>query len=163
VHAATSASEELSSSIGEIVGLIRSIAGQTNLQVLNATIEAARAGDAGKGFAVVASEVKGLANQTSRATEDIGAQIGQMQTATKEAVEAIQGITSSLAKSARSPRPLRRRWRSRERRRLKSADPDATKLAAPAVIPAQAGTQGEVRAIALGPRSPPAWGQASRG
>jgi methyl-accepting chemotaxis protein len=66
---------------------------QTNLLALNATIEAARAADAGKGFAVVASEVKGLASQTARATEDIGAQIGQMQTATKEAVEAIQGIT----------------------------------------------------------------------
>ena len=79
--------------IGEIVGLIRNIAGQTNLLALNATIEAARAGDAGKGFAVVASEVKGLANQTAHATEDISAQIGQMQAATKEAVEAIQGIT----------------------------------------------------------------------
>ena len=79
--------------IGEIVGLIRSIAGQTNLLALNATIEAARAGDAGKGFAVVASEVKGLASQTARATEDIGAQINQMQGATKEAVEAIQEIT----------------------------------------------------------------------
>ena len=83
--------------IGEIVGLIRSIAGQTNLLALNATIEAARAGDAGKGFAVVASEVKGLANQTARATEDIGAQISQMQVATKEAVEAIQGITRIIS------------------------------------------------------------------
>ncbi len=79
--------------IGEIVGLIRNIAGQTNLLALNATIEAARAGDAGKGFAVVASEVKGLANQTARATEDISTQIGQMQAATQEAVDAIQGIT----------------------------------------------------------------------
>ena len=79
--------------IGEIVGLIRNIAGQTNLLALNATIEAARAGEAGKGFAVVASEVKGLAGQTARATEDIGAQIGQMQTATNEAVEAIRRIS----------------------------------------------------------------------
>jgi methyl-accepting chemotaxis protein len=78
--------------IGEVIGLITSIAGQTNLLALNATIEAARAGDAGKGFAVVASEVKGLANQTARATDEIGTQIGQMQSATREAVEAIQGI-----------------------------------------------------------------------
>jgi methyl-accepting chemotaxis protein len=82
--------------IGEIVGLISSIAGQTNLLALNATIEAARAGDSGKGFAVVASEVKNLANQTARATEDIGAQINQMQIATKEAVQAIQGITRTI-------------------------------------------------------------------
>jgi methyl-accepting chemotaxis protein len=78
--------------IGEVVGLINSIAGQTNLLALNATIEAARAGDAGKGFAVVASEVKSLATQTAKATEDIGRQITQIQTATKEAVSAIQGI-----------------------------------------------------------------------
>jgi methyl-accepting chemotaxis protein len=78
--------------IGQVVELITTIAGQTNLLALNATIEAARAGDAGKGFAVVASEVKGLANQTARATEEIGAQIGQIQVATREAVEAIKGI-----------------------------------------------------------------------
>jgi methyl-accepting chemotaxis protein len=82
--------------IGDVVGLITSIAGQTNLLALNATIEAARAGDAGKGFAVVASEVKGLASQTARATEDIAQQIAQIQSATREAVAAIQGIASTI-------------------------------------------------------------------
>jgi methyl-accepting chemotaxis protein len=82
--------------IGDVVGLITSIAGQTNLLALNATIEAARAGDAGKGFAVVASEVKNLANQTGHATEEIGAQITQIQSATKEAVAAIRGIASTI-------------------------------------------------------------------
>ncbi|MGD0105538.1 MAG: HAMP domain-containing methyl-accepting chemotaxis protein [Rhodopila sp.] len=82
--------------IGEVVGLISSIAGQTNLLALNATIEAARAGDAGKGFAVVASEVKSLATQTSKATQDIATQIGQIQAATKEAVDAIQGIGTTI-------------------------------------------------------------------
>jgi methyl-accepting chemotaxis protein len=82
--------------IGQVVGLITSIAGQTNLLALNATIEAARAGDAGKGFAVVASEVKSLATQTARATEEIGNQIGQLQGATKEAVDAIRGITEII-------------------------------------------------------------------
>ncbi len=87
---------EGASKIGDVVSLITNIAGQTNLLALNATIEAARAGDAGKGFAVVASEVKSLAQQTGKATEEIGAQIGQIQSATSEAVEAIRGITAII-------------------------------------------------------------------
>jgi methyl-accepting chemotaxis protein len=78
--------------IGEVVALITDIAEQTNLLALNATIEAARAGEAGKGFAVVASEVKNLANQTAKATDEIGTQIGGVQSATKEAVDAIGNI-----------------------------------------------------------------------
>ena len=84
--------------IGEVVALITDIAEQTNLLALNATIEAARAGDAGKGFAVVASEVKNLANQTAKATEEIGAQISGIQTATDEAVGAIDSISQTIAK-----------------------------------------------------------------
>ena len=82
--------------IGDVVGLITSIAGQTNLLALNATIEAARAGDAGKGFAVVASEVKSLAQQTARATEEIAGQVAQIQAATREAVGAIGGIALTI-------------------------------------------------------------------
>jgi methyl-accepting chemotaxis protein len=78
--------------IGEVVSLITDIAEQTNLLALNATIEAARAGEAGKGFAVVASEVKNLANQTARATDEIGGQISGIQNATQESVSAIEGI-----------------------------------------------------------------------
>ena len=83
--------------IGEVVALITDIAEQTNLLALNATIEAARAGDAGKGFAVVASEVKNLANQTAKATEEIGSQIGGIQSATLEAVSAIEAIAKTIA------------------------------------------------------------------
>ena len=82
--------------IGEVVALITDIADQTNLLALNATIEAARAGDAGKGFAVVASEVKNLANQTAKATEEISAQIGGIQGATQDSVQAIQAIGKTI-------------------------------------------------------------------
>jgi len=88
---------EAANKIGEVVELITDIADQTNLLALNATIEAARAGDAGKGFAVVASEVKNLANQTAKATDEIGTQIGGIQTATKEAVAAIEQITKTIS------------------------------------------------------------------
>ncbi|MEI6557359.1 MAG: methyl-accepting chemotaxis protein [Rhodospirillaceae bacterium] len=87
---------EAAQKIGEVVQLINDIASQTNLLALNATIEAARAGEAGKGFAVVASEVKNLANQTARATDDIQAQVGQMQSVTGTAVEAIRGIGGTI-------------------------------------------------------------------
>ena len=82
--------------IGDVIKLIRDIAGQTNLLALNATIEAARAGETGKGFAVVASEVKSLAVQTARATEDISALITAVQTATSGAVAAIGRISNRM-------------------------------------------------------------------
>ena len=82
--------------IGDVVSLIRHIAGQTNLLALNATIEAARAGEAGRGFAVVASEVKSLAVQTAKATEQIGAQISAIQNSTTSAVDAVRRNTGRM-------------------------------------------------------------------
>jgi methyl-accepting chemotaxis protein len=84
--------------IGDVVELINTIAGQTNLLALNATIEAARAGEAGRGFAVVASEVKALAEQTAKATGEIGQQISGIQSATHESVSAIKDISGTIEK-----------------------------------------------------------------
>lgn len=88
----------VSGKIGEIVSLIHGIAAQTNLLALNATIEAARAGESGKGFAVVASEVKGLANQTAMATDEITTQVQQIQSMTLEAVDGVRVIGSVIQK-----------------------------------------------------------------
>ena len=82
--------------IGDVVKLISDIASQTNLLALNATIEAARAGEAGRGFAVVANEVKSLASQTAKATDEISSQVGAMQNATTEAVQAIESIGRTI-------------------------------------------------------------------
>ncbi|MCR9214583.1 MAG: methyl-accepting chemotaxis protein [Proteobacteria bacterium] len=89
---------ETAGEIGNVIDLINDVAAQTNLLALNATIEAARAGEAGKGFAVVASEVKGLASQTTRATEEIARQIDEMQSATGDAVDAVKSIETMITR-----------------------------------------------------------------
>jgi len=83
--------------IGDVAKAIDGIAKQTNMLAMNATIEAARAGEAGKGFAVVANEVKSLANQTRKATEEIGALIAAVQSATKRAVESVDQVSEAIA------------------------------------------------------------------
>ena len=102
--AATSATvdqlNDASAEIGAIVKTITAIAAQTNLLALNATIEAARAGAAGKGFAVVASEVKDLAQETTRASEDIGNKINSIMDETASAAEAIRGISAVITRVA---------------------------------------------------------------
>ncbi len=89
--------------IGQVIGLINSVAAQTNLLALNATIEAARAGEAGKGFAVVASEVKALAGQTAKATDEISEQISAVQNATRSVIGVIQeinGVISTISENS---------------------------------------------------------------
>jgi len=98
--------DKVTEQIGSVVGLISEIAAQTNLLALNATIEAARAGDAGLGFAVVATEVKSLANQTSRATEDISLQIAAIQQATKASVREIASIAEGITELAEVARNI---------------------------------------------------------
>lgn len=91
-----SALDEAATQIGQVVELISTIASRTNLLALNASIEAARGGEAGRGFAVVASEVKELASQTTRATEDVAAQIQAIQQSTGASVKALRTVSSEI-------------------------------------------------------------------
>jgi methyl-accepting chemotaxis protein len=92
INALTTAADD----IGQIVGVITSIASQTNLLALNATIEAARAGNAGRGFAVVASEVKAQATETGKSTEQIGGRISEIQSIARQVATALVGVTEAI-------------------------------------------------------------------
>ena len=83
--------QHISDKVGEVVGVIGSIADQTNLLALNAAIEAARAGESGRGFAVVADEVRTLAHRTQVSTSEIDATMGELQKRSKHAVSVMQG------------------------------------------------------------------------
>lgn len=89
--------ENANQEIGNVIGIISSIADQTNLLALNAAIEAARAGDAGRGFSVVASEVKDLASQTTQATEEISSRIAEIQAQTGRSIQAIRDVTVTIS------------------------------------------------------------------
>lgn len=97
---------QAASQIGDVIKIIGAIAQQTNLLALNATIEAARAGESGKGFAVVAHEVKQLASQTSKATDEITAQIAEIQTVTGTTVAAISQISETIASISRNSKMI---------------------------------------------------------
>jgi methyl-accepting chemotaxis protein len=93
--------DDAASRIDEVVGLIQSIAGKTNLLALNAKIEAARAGEAGKGFSVVAEEVKSLAGQTAKATEDVSGQVNAIQSAALEARQSMIELDTIISQVSR--------------------------------------------------------------
>ncbi len=88
--------QEVLEEVGNVTRLINDIAEQTNLLALNATIEAARAGEAGRGFAVVAAEVKDLANQTSKATEQIEQQVANMQAVAGQSIVATGNVAERV-------------------------------------------------------------------